>query len=94
MTLDKTDLLKMANNPDFIPGIYNYCDRWCEHCPFTLRCMVYAMEKETFPDQQSRDINNKEFWHRIQQSITLGGSCCKTWQKPEALSYPLFCRKR
>ena len=62
----------MANNPDFIPGIYNYCDRWCERCPFTVRCMVYAMEKESFPDQQSRDINNKEFWQKIQQSLALG----------------------
>ncbi len=22
----------------FIPGIYNYCDRWCERCDFTNRC--------------------------------------------------------
>jgi hypothetical protein len=28
----------------FIPSIHNYCDRWCERCPFTSRCRVYAME--------------------------------------------------
>lgn len=28
----------------FIPGVYNYCDRWCERCAFTSRCRVYAME--------------------------------------------------
>jgi hypothetical protein len=28
----------------FMPGIYNYCDRWCERCPFPSRCRVYAME--------------------------------------------------
>lgn len=28
----------------FIPGIFNYCDRWCERCPFTSRCRVYAIE--------------------------------------------------
>jgi hypothetical protein len=28
----------------FIPGIHNYCDRWCERCSFTSRCRVYAME--------------------------------------------------
>lgn len=27
-----------------IPGIYNYCDRWCERCPFTSRCAVFERE--------------------------------------------------
>ena len=26
----------------FILGVYNYCDRWCERCPFTGRCRVFA----------------------------------------------------
>jgi len=30
----------------FIPGIYNYCDRWCERCDFTERCSVFASEKD------------------------------------------------
>jgi hypothetical protein len=30
----------------FIPGVYNYCDRWCERCPFTGRCRVFADEAE------------------------------------------------
>jgi len=28
----------------FIPSIHNYCDRWCERCPFTSRCRAYALE--------------------------------------------------
>ncbi|HEY0873051.1 MAG TPA: hypothetical protein VGD94_06225 [Vicinamibacterales bacterium] len=27
-----------------IPGVSNYCDRWCERCPFTNRCSVHAVE--------------------------------------------------
>lgn len=27
-----------------IPGIYNFCDRWCERCSFTARCEVFARE--------------------------------------------------
>ena len=88
MTRDKNDLLKMANNPDFIPGIYNYCDRWCERCPFTLRCMVYTMEKEAFPDQQSRDINNKEFWQKIQQSLVLGGELLRDMASVRGIDLP------
>ena len=30
----------------FVPGIYNYCDRWCERCPLQLRCMSYMMGKK------------------------------------------------
>ncbi len=28
---------------DFIPGIFNYCNSWCERCAFRLRCRNYAM---------------------------------------------------
>ena len=26
-----------------IPGIYNYCNRLCEHCNFTTMCLSYKM---------------------------------------------------
>ncbi len=59
-------LIDSANNPNFISGIYNYCDRWCERCPFTSRCMVYATEKEDDDgDPQSRDITNEVFWRKL-----------------------------
>lgn len=33
---------------NFIRGIYNYCDKWCERCEFTKRCRTFAMEAEIF----------------------------------------------
>jgi hypothetical protein len=30
---------------NYIPGVYNYCDRWCERCPLTARCQVFAVEE-------------------------------------------------
>ena len=30
----------------FIVSIFNYCDRWCERCPLTSRCRVFAMSAE------------------------------------------------
>ena len=30
----------------FVPGIYNYCDRWCERCPLQFRCMSFMMGKK------------------------------------------------
>lgn len=34
-------IIARAGNPNLIPGIYNYCDRRCERCPFTQRCFQY-----------------------------------------------------
>jgi hypothetical protein len=37
----------VPDDPMLIPGIYNYCFRICERCPFTDRCIVFLeMEKE------------------------------------------------
>ncbi|HTV00428.1 MAG TPA: hypothetical protein VMF13_07835, partial [Luteitalea sp.] len=30
----------------YIVGIFNYCDRWCERCPLTSRCRVFASTVE------------------------------------------------
>ncbi|WP_259015262.1 hypothetical protein [Emticicia fluvialis] len=43
------DFLKLLKNPDFIDGIYNYCDSWCERCGFTEKCMNFAMRKYKTP---------------------------------------------
>jgi hypothetical protein len=32
------------SNLEPISGVFNYCDRWCERCPFTNRCSVHAVE--------------------------------------------------
>lgn len=47
----------MDNDDDdnFISGIHNYCDRWCERCEFTARCRVFAMEQEMTDDEKGGD---------------------------------------
>lgn len=56
----------LAGNPNFISGIHNYCDRWCERCHFTARCAVYAAEEADLDnDPSSRDINNAAFWQKL-----------------------------
>lgn len=46
-----------------IPGIYNYCDRWCERCYFTSQCSVF--ESERGASSNEKDMNNKAFWERL-----------------------------
>lgn len=65
--MDKEYIKKLAEDPRFIPGVYNYCDRWCERCPFTSHCMNFALSEEQFDDPQSRDINNEAFWDKLHE---------------------------
>jgi hypothetical protein len=51
----------------FIPGIYNYCDRWCERCTFTSRCRNYESTSKLTTEQL--DINNKAFWENISSNF-------------------------
>jgi hypothetical protein len=60
------DLIDLADDPNLISGIYNYCDRWCERCAFSGRCLLYATEKaDEDDDPASRDINNEAFWRKL-----------------------------
>jgi predicted hydrocarbon binding protein len=65
--MDKEYLKKLAGNPQFIPGVYNYCDRWCERCAFTSRCMTYALSEDEVDNPESQDITNKAFWDKLHE---------------------------
>ena len=66
MAARRRSLKDLARDPQFISGLYNYCDRWCERCPLTSRCLVYATEQqEDARDPASDDITNRAFWGRL-----------------------------
>ena len=58
-------LTELANNPDLISGVYNYCDRWCERCPLTSRCLVYATEQEDNDMFENQEMRNEAFWKKL-----------------------------
>ena len=43
-----------------IPGIYNWCDKWCERCPLTSKCLLF--ERESALTDEEKDISNGAFW--------------------------------
>jgi hypothetical protein len=47
-------------NKKFIPGIYNYCDRWCERCTLASRCQQY--EGNIAASLDDSDVANEKFW--------------------------------
>ena len=65
MTLFK----KISEDSNYIPGIYNYCDRWCERCPFTSRCLNFEMSEEKFGNLESLDITNEAFWKKLGETL-------------------------
>ncbi len=69
--MDKERLKKLAGDPRFIPGIYNYCDRWCERCMLASRCLNFATLEEEPLSPEARDLNNKEFWERLSETFRL-----------------------
>jgi hypothetical protein len=47
----------------YIDGVSNYCDRWCERCPLTARCLVFAMEQRI--EEAGHDGVNAAFWKSL-----------------------------
>lgn len=40
---------------NFISGIYNHCDRWCERCDYAHRCELYYDEKKQMGELEDKD---------------------------------------
>lgn len=63
-------LKQIASHPDIVPGIYNYCDRWCERCPLATRCTVYHMENRMRSSEKgSEQIDNT--WEDVSTMLSL-----------------------
>lgn len=62
-------LKKLAAEKRFISGVYNYCDRWCERCPLTSRCLNFAISQEDSWDPEAQDIRNEAFWKKLSETF-------------------------
>ncbi len=74
--MNAQELSRLAQDPRFISGIYNYCDRWCERCPFSSRCLNFAMEQAAgLASGEADDLQNEKFWKHLhgvfQQTIEM-----------------------
>jgi len=81
-TLDIEDMLALNDDPRFIDGIFNYCHRRCDRCPFTDRCRLYADEKrddERYPTD--------DWQTRVQRSFQRTVELLRRWCKREGIDY-------
>jgi hypothetical protein len=67
--MERDVLENKDNDSKHIAGIYNYCDRWCERCPFTARCLNFEMSEEKFGDLEGGDITNEVFWQKLSETL-------------------------
>ena len=67
--MDKGRIKEIVDNPKLTPGIHNYCDRWCERCPMTGHCAVFAMEQDEASGDLSHDPENAAFWQRLKDAL-------------------------
>ena len=56
-------------NTNFISGIHNYCDAWCDRCPLTAKCAIFRPMKKDFDTPEENDVNNKEFWEEMARTL-------------------------
>ena len=85
--MDRRQLKELASNPEFISGIYNYCDRWCERCPFTARCLLFATEQAD-PDQddpETHDLNSAKFWNKLGSMFAEVRQMILEWAEEEGI---------
>jgi hypothetical protein len=70
---------RLAADPGLIPGIFNYCDRWCERCAFTARCLSFQLDRATRPPRAVgsgaraglRRADPQSFWNDLARSFAL-----------------------
>jgi len=66
-------LLEMAGDEQFIPGICNFCNGWCERCSKSQICLSFVydqVKKGVDPKENYRDQENKQFWNTIEKVLT------------------------
>jgi len=54
--MNRKRLKQLAKDPGLVPGVYNYCDRWCERCTLAARCLQYRMEEEQRAQEEAAGL--------------------------------------
>jgi hypothetical protein len=66
--MNPNDFQAGSADNNFISGIFNYCDRWCERCTLTSRCMTFAVEKRWREGDDINDVMNELFWNELEKA--------------------------
>ena len=69
--MDRKKFGRIIRNPRHIASVFNYCDRWCERCPLTLRCSVFAVGEQFDHDHGPHNRTQEDLWPRLETARDL-----------------------
>lgn len=78
----------LYQDPRFIEDISDYCDRWCERCPLTSRCFLFAAEAAKSADAMKNaeddvpaalDSAREEEWNNFHNFLEMIECTAKEW---------------
>src|SRR5258708_39751461 len=74
--MDRSPATLVDTAPQLISGIYNYCNQWCERCPFTERCLTFRDIRQY--EARNSDRSVVEHAHdSFEQTLALMGGWCE-----------------
>ncbi|TPV35890.1 hypothetical protein FJ651_02940 [Paucihalobacter ruber] len=71
MTREEFDEFFKNNEGNFIIGIHNYCDRWCERCKFTAKCSVFQIDEERARKRAEKGIPDNDFAEIVSENFQI-----------------------
>jgi len=69
----KETMKDLAQDENLLPGIYNFCDQWCQKCTWTDRCFTHRMSALADRPMEEKRIDDPEFWDEISNSFKATG---------------------
>jgi len=72
---------------DYIPGIYNYCDQWCDQCRFSSRCLNCSLTKKNFETgKYAEDLG--DLWDNLSETLQEALDMMYTIAREEGIEIP------
>jgi hypothetical protein len=84
--MDEELLKKVIDSENYISGIYNYCDRWCEKCTYTDKCLSYHMSKHTYDGKNV--VTDRKFWMDLENSFKLVKDMLNNYMLEHNIPFP------
>lgn len=86
--MNKDLLFALIQNPYLIPGIYNYCDGWCDRCSFTSNCLNYKMMEEGVPDLDASNYEATSAMDNLDEMFQISMELLKQAAKDLGMEMP------
>lgn len=65
----KETMKTLAGDENLLPGIYNFCDQWCEKCTWPNRCFTHRMSMLNDNRMEGKRVDDPEFLEHISTSF-------------------------